>query len=186
MSYTEVIEKLNVYLWLIDFLIFLAVLRYANKDKAFSSTLVTLLVAIVLGGVMTAYAPGLKALIRENKPPGGDTTWFNIGMFSWYVGFVFFNMVATLAIWKIHVWYSKNYSYVAYVHLLAYVLLSTLQVLQYTETLTFNQGYMAYLYKYGVLSINISVSLTALVVLIGVSVSRYRIKNGKKGLSWSL
>lgn len=186
LSYTEIIEEFNTYLWLIDFLILLAVLWYSKVDKEFKSTLVALFVAIVLGGVMTAYTPDLKAFIRANKPPSGDVTLFNIGLISWYVGFILFNIIATLSIWKIHVWYKIQYSYVTYAHLLAYLLLSILQIMRHVERLTVNQDHLKEFYKFGVLSINVGVSLTAVVVLISVTVSRYRIRSGKRGLPWLL
>ena len=186
MSYSEIVEKLAAFLWLLHFLALLGVLWYAKKDKAFSSTLVTVLIGVVVGGVMTAYTPDLKAFIRANKPPDGDVVLFNIGLFSWYIGFSVFYIIATIATWKIHVWYRIEYSFVTYAHLLAYLLLNLLQVIRYTERLTFNQDYLKAFYKSGVLSINIGVTLTTLVVLLGVAVSRYRKKRGKRGLSWSL
>jgi hypothetical protein len=186
LSYTEIIEEFSIYHWLFNFLVLLAVLWYSKADKEFKSTLVALLVAIVIGGVMTAYSPDLKAFIRANKPPDGDTTLFNIGLFGWYVGFILFYITATIVTWKIHVWYKIEYSYVTYAHLLAYLLLNLLQVMRYAERLTVNEDYLKAFYKYGVLSINTGVSLTAFVVLVGVTVTRYRIKKGKRGLSWSL
>lgn len=186
MSYTEIVEQLAAYLWLLNFLVLLVVLWYAKNDKTFNSTLVTLLVAVVIGGVMTAYSPDLKAFIRANKAADGDIIWFNLGLFGWYMGFAIFNVIATITTWKIHVWYKIEYSYVTYAHLFAYLLLNLLQTIRYAEKLTFDQDYLKAFYQFGVLSINSGVSLTALVVVLGISISRYRIKQGKKGLSWSL
>ena len=114
MSYTDVVERLDAFLWLLHFLALLGVLWYAKKDKAFSSTLVTVLIGVVVGGVMTAYTPDLKAFIRANKPPDGDVVLFNIGLFSWYIGFSVFYIIATIATWKIHVWYRIEYSLPSY------------------------------------------------------------------------
>lgn len=186
MNYIEIIEEFNGYLWLWDFLILLGVLWHAKKNHAFSSTLVSLFVALVLGGVMTAYSPELRLFIRDSKPPDGDPQLLQLGLLGWYVGFIIFNIIATLTIWKVHVWYRIEYSYVTYAHLLAYLLLSLLQIMRHAERLTVNQDYLKQFYQVSVMSINVGVSLTAVVVLIGVTVSQHRIKKGKKGLSWKL
>ncbi len=186
MGYIETVERLNSFLWLLDFLMFLSVLWYAKKDKEFNSTLVTLLVSIVLGGVMTAYSPSLGAFIQNARLPTGDIIWLDIGLFAWYVGFALFNLASIMAIFKIHVWYKKNYSFITYAYLLAFFLLGNLQIVQYAEILTFNQGHVENIYKLGILSINIGVSLTTIMIVLGVTISRYLIKRGKKGLSWSL
>lgn len=186
MSYTEFIEKPSLIMWVADFAVLIVVLWFSHKDLQFKSTLVTLLIVVTFDGLMHSYVPELKAFIRENKPPGGDSHYYHIGLFAWYVGFMALKVVGMFTIYRIHKAYNIALSVPSYAYLVAYFCLTFLHAIRYSERLIWGTDVTKEFYKTTVLSINIGVSVTTLVVVLGFAVSRYLIKQNKKGLSWSL
>jgi hypothetical protein len=172
----EMLLTVEIYAWTADFAVLCVVFILAIKDQRVSSSLIAITVSVLIGGIMHQLTPILLTIDDPELLP--------IKLFGWYMGFVSFDTLGIYVIYKIHKIFNINYQFIARMIMLQLFVLGQLQLLRYTERLIFDSDYLMALYKSGVIGINITTALVALIFALVVSYSKYRVNRGKQGVKW--
>jgi hypothetical protein len=163
---TNLLFQIDGYAWLCDFIAVCIFLVLSWKEKTINSSLIALAVSIIVGKVMLEYSPKLLAA----KTPEN----LALVTFVWYVGFVFFDAVAIFAIYKSHAVRKIRYSLIAKMVLLSFFVKAQLHLLRYTERLIWDTDFLMPLYKSGIVSINVTTAITAIIFAVIAYIQYYR------------
>jgi uncharacterized protein (DUF3820 family) len=155
-------------------------LYFAIKDKAINAGVITTAILIFLGAVMRWYSPILLAAKTSENIP--------VIMFIWYIGFMAVHAIGIAVLYLIHTTFIIRYSMLSKMLVFGYFALTTLQMARYGERLLidFDSVYLRSLYQAGVPAVNIGMATMTLCFAFAISISRYRISKGQRGLPWVL
>lgn len=173
---TELLKTLEGYQWLVDLLLLCVFVGLWFKEKRISSTLIGLTVIAISGGIGVQYHHFLLAITDEQHK--------DIVRFAWYMGFAFIDFLVIVSLHKIHLYTKTPYSFITKAFALGVLVRGMLQIIRYAERFYFNTDYLQAIYKSGVLAINVSLGITAIVFTVIVLVSKYRESQGQRGVTW--
>jgi hypothetical protein len=165
---TEILIKIGGYVWLGYFVALCCFLFLALKRIEINSSLIIMAVTAVVTGLTYQYAPFLLS-IKEPE-------WKTLVRVSWYLGFVVLDGLIIFTGYKIHSVFKINYSFAAKMMMLSFFVKAMLHLTRLTERYFWDTDYLKPLYKWGIVSINIT---TTIMVLSIASVAIFYHYSGK-------
>ena len=155
----EALKAIDNWSWLVYF-VSLSVLFYIFwRKKTISSSLIAVLITTVITFFMNEYRDFLLTEIADKSNVEQHKTLIR---YAWYYGFTAFNVVLIIAIYKSHVTLKLAYSYTTRYILTSHFAMSLLQITRCLERQSFHTDYLALLYQWGIVVINLSCTIIVL------------------------
>jgi hypothetical protein len=104
---------------------------------------------------------------------------------AYYLGNVVWYTIATYAIQKLHERNNVPYSVIGRMYIIAFFAATHLQIFRFLERLTWDSNYLASIYKWGLVSINVGTATLALTVATLAIYNHYS-KTERKGVLWNI
>lgn len=156
--FNETLYLLDAYAWASDFSVLCIFFALAVKNQKVSSSLITMSIIAIIGGIMLQYAP----LLLANTNPDYTT----IIRIAWYIGFALMYTIATAALFYAHKACRVEYRFLAKLTIIAFFMLAMLQLSRFTERYFWGSDYLQPIYKYGVIGINTGVTTMELIIAV--------------------
>jgi hypothetical protein len=179
-SLLQTIGKISLIVLAFSLCVFLF---FSIKDKKPNSSLIGMITVVLLGAMMRWYAPHLLALKTSLDP-----SYLPYILFTWYIGFTLIHVIGIYVIYKTHITFTIPYSFISKMVVLGYFIQGQTQLIRYSERLLFGleSQHLKAAYQALIPAVNIGMASLALCFVTAMAISRYRVQQGKGGLTWIL